>query len=465
MVRQRGRGAEGQRFFLFVPLRLCVVILGALLLVACGGNGDAGEATAVPPTPTPPPTPPPDTLYVDAGRSRGPISPYVYGSNYGPWVIVPYDLLDEAETAGITFLRFPGGNWGDRNNLRPRQIDQFIELARRMGAEPSINTRLPGGSPEQSAELVAYTNVENDYDVRYWAIGNEPTLYDDYDTARFNREWRAHAEAMRAVDPDILLIGPEPHQYVAAPREDLQDEQGIDFLTAFLEANGDLVDVVSIHRYPFPTTISELPTIEDLRRNSREWDTLIPALRALVGEKTGRELPLAVTEVNSNWTKAAGGEATPDSFYNAIWWGDTLGRMIDNEVTIVAHFVLQSKTGAGGWGLLDRFEPRPTYYVYQLYQRFGSELLFAHSDDPDVRVYAARRQDGALTLMLVNLAPEARSKPLQIDGFNGSIHDTLAALYRLDPDHMAQSLPVEPLGDAITLPGQSLTLLILEPTQ
>ena len=28
--------------------------------------------------------------------------------------------------------------------------------------------------------------------------------------------------------------------------------QGKDWMTEFLRANGDLVDIVSIHRYPFP---------------------------------------------------------------------------------------------------------------------------------------------------------------------------------------------------------------------
>ena len=29
---------------------------------------------------------------------------------------------------------------------------------------------------------------------------------------RFNKEWRAFAEAMKKVDPDIKLVGPETHQ-------------------------------------------------------------------------------------------------------------------------------------------------------------------------------------------------------------------------------------------------------------
>src|SRR5690349_2920850 len=56
-------------------------------------------------------------LTVHADKSLGPISPYVYGANHGPWAILSPDVLPLADAAGITFLRFPGGNWGDENDL------------------------------------------------------------------------------------------------------------------------------------------------------------------------------------------------------------------------------------------------------------------------------------------------------------------------------------------------------------
>ncbi len=431
-------------------------MLLVLCCVMCGRPG----STPLPPTS--PPTPMPGTLYVDIARHLGHISPLVYGTNYGPWMVVPYELLPQAEAAGITYLRFPGGNWGDQNDLRRSQIDQFISLARRMGAEPNICVRLRGGTPEKAAELVRYTNVERGYGVRYWSIGNEPSLYSDYDTVRYNTEWRAIAEAMQAVDPDILLIGPDIHQYTGNPATDPKDTAGRDWLREFLLANGDMVDIVAIHRYPFPTSKTGPPTtIDDLRANSREWDTIIPAMRAVVSETTGHELPVAVTEVNSHWSNATGGEATPDSFYNAIWWGDVLGRLIRQRVEIVAHFALQTNVGTGGWGLLARSEVRPTYYTYQMYKHFGNELVYASSDDPDVSVYAALRDDGRLTLMMVNLGPEERTKPLYLEGIKQPV---TAEVWLFDAEHTAEKVAVERSlanGEEVTLPAQSLSLYVL----
>lgn len=101
---------------------------------ACGARRPAQTPAATTlPTLTPVPTPVPGILFVDGAQEPGPISPYVYGSCYDPWVGVPPDLLPLAKAAGVTYLRFPGGEWGDQHDLRDYHIDRFIELARRVG--------------------------------------------------------------------------------------------------------------------------------------------------------------------------------------------------------------------------------------------------------------------------------------------------------------------------------------------
>ncbi|HEX8682930.1 MAG TPA: glycoside hydrolase family 44 protein [Ardenticatenaceae bacterium] len=417
------------------------------------------------PTLTAVPTPVPGTLFVDAAQSLGPISPLVYGTNYGPWMVVPVDLQEEVQAAGLTYLRFPGGAYGDENPLQTYHIDQFIALARQLGAEPSISVRLRTGTPEEAAEAVRYVNVEKEYGVRYWSIGNEPTLYAsaydmEYDTERYNAEWRAFAEAMREVDPEIRFIGPDTHQFTATAESSPQDAAGRDWMREFLLANGDMIDVVSFHRYPFPAGGDDPPTIEELRANSREWEAVIPRLREMIRETTGRDLPIAVTEINSNWTHAVGGEATPDSHYNAIWWADVLGRLIRQRVEMVAHFALQAPRGSG-WGMLSRYEVRPLYYVYRMYQQFGTDLVYASSDDPDLSIYAARREDGALTVMVVNLAPEEKTKPLRIGNFAMT---EPAELWLFDEEHPAEQMGTQSItnGDTLTFPPQSVSLYVLK---
>jgi len=318
---------------------------------------------------------------------------------------------------------------------------------------------------------VRYANVEKGYDIRYWAIGNEPTLYSGMsgweqwgDIDYYNEQWRHWADAMKAVDPDILLMGPEPHQYAGTPQIDPTDDFGRDWMAEFLKANGDDVDIVTIHRYPFPSGDPGVTaTIAEMRANSREWDHIIPSLRSLIRQTTGRDIPIAVTEINSHYTHAVSGEATPDSFYNAIWWADVLGRMIKNKVDIVAYFILVTRGGQGGYGLLDAYDARPTYYAYQLYKRFGSQQVYANTDDPEVGVYAARLPDDRLTVMFVNLADETKAMPLWLQNFQLG---GMVRVWRLDAEHQAEELPAVELenGQDIVLPPQSATLMVMSPS-
>lgn len=404
-----------------------------------------------------------DGLSVDLNDQRGPISPYVYGVNYGPWGLVSSDMLEEAAQSGTTHFRFPAGNHGDQFDIPNFQIDLFMNQARNWNAEPSISVRLEGGTPERAAAMVRYVNIEKEYGVRYWSIGNEPDLYDDYSIEQFNEDWRATALAMLEVDPDILLIGPEVSQFPATVAGSDYLNVRREWVRQFLEVNGDLVDIVAVHRYPFPVSLGAPPTtIEQLRADAPQWDTLIENLRAVIRETLGEDRPIALTEVNSNWTEVSGGEASPDSFYHAIWWADVLGRAIRQQVAIVNYFALSTFGDTGAYGLLDRYQIRPTYYVYQLYQQFGSELLASQSGDPDVTITAALRDDGTLTLMIVNRAPDEKTLPLTIAGA-----ETLgeAEIWRFDADHNAEPIgatTLTPDGE-ITLPAQSISLILISP--
>jgi hypothetical protein len=371
-------------------------------------------------------------------------------------------MVARAEEAGFGFLRFPGGNWGDEYLLTENHIDDFVAFARSLGAEPMIHVRLFREQPQRAAARVVYANQTRGYGIRYWAIGNEPSLYasnrrdTDYDTRAFNAQWREFALAMKAADPSILLLGPDTHQYTGRPGEDPVDAHGLDWMEEFLRANGDLVDIVSFHRYPFGAFD---PQPAELLRSSAEWDAILPSLRRLIRETTGRDLPIAVTEVNSNWSNRSGGEATPDSIVNAVWWADVLGRLITQRAEIVAQFALE---GAGGLGMLSAEGPRPIFSVFSLYRRFGEELLYASSDDSQLRIYAAQRSDGVLTILVVNLGPQAEARPLRLDNFRPAASVETWQLDRAHPEvQMDPTLLRE--GSPIVFPPVSVTLLAVSP--
>jgi hypothetical protein len=321
--------------------------------------------------------------------------------------------------------------------------------------EPHVHVRLLGGTPEKAAELVRYANIEKGYNIKYWSIGNEPNLFKNYSLEQFNKDWRPIAEAMLKVDPTIVFSGPEISQYPPTTDPGEYHAPLREWVRQFLKVNGDLVSYVSIHRYPFPVSLnSGAQTIDQMRGNPDEWDTIIPDIHAVIKDATGHDLPVAVTEINSNWDDGA---SAPNTFFHSIWWADVLGRLIRQRVEIVNYFALFTK--GSNFGLLGRYDARPAYYVYQLYKQFGSQLLTSASTDKDVSVTAALKDDGSLTLVIVNRSADEKTLPIALKGFTPS---GAADVWLLDKDHKAEQTGTQDFSaGSLTLPAESATLYVI----
>jgi hypothetical protein len=389
-------------------------LLAAAPLAAC-------SAPLAPRGPTPGPRP---GLFVSAGYEYGAVSPLVYGTNTGPWQSVGLEQIPLSKAAGIGLIRWPGGNWGDENDVTPLMLDEYIALCRQVGAEPLIHVRLAKGSPEQAAALVRLANVERGYGVRYWAVGNEPDLFvkkrraSTYNVADYVRDFTAFRAAMKAADQKITVVGPEISQYNGAGGYPT-DATGVDWMEGFLRGVPD-VEMVSFHRYPFG---APPPTAASLAAEPPAWTRAMDELRAQIRAATGRDIPIAVTEANSDWTGRIDDEAGTDSHRNALWWADVLGRLIRGGATVVAQFCMGAipSQGIGMFGPLAYDPgPLPIYQVYALYRLFGTRLVHASSDDAGLPIVAARRDDGALTVVVVNHGDGERVAPLALEGFRAS---------------------------------------------
>jgi hypothetical protein len=446
-----------------------------LILVSCQGVSVVGTEIPKTPSTAAATTAPDGVFWIDPAQDQGEINEFALGANHGPWADLGVANLEPAKVSGLKFLRWPGGNWGDQNDVQSYQIDNYILQARMMGAEPSITVRLLDGTPEQAAQLVQYANIEKGYGIKYWSIGNEPDLFivsnGAWTPEFYAKKWREFAVAMEAVDPTIQLYGPEISAFLGDadyfdPRELLYvksvklDITKRDYLVQFLKVNNDLVDIVAVHHYPFPKKRTDgVPTWPQLRDNTPEWDRIIPNLRRIVRETTGTDKPVGITEFNSDASNAAGSETSTDSFYNALWLADVLGRMIRTQPDVVAYWLL--KNGYAGHGLMSSFDLRPTYYVYQIYRQFGNHLLAANSPEEYVSLFAAKRDNDTVTAIFVNRGDESINKPLKIEmGDDLKLTD----IYMFDADHNAEPItpPSFKNGDVISLPAHSVTLYILK---
>ncbi|GAB5492795.1 MAG: hypothetical protein Phog2KO_30100 [Phototrophicaceae bacterium] len=403
------------------------------------------------------------TITVDAEIALNDINPYVMSVNHSPDG-TSLDVVDEVNALELNFVRFPHGNWGDLNDLTDFHIDLYMAQIRNWGATPSINVRFLNSTPEAAANTVRYTNIENDYDVRYWYIGNEPTLYDDYTVERYNEEWREFALAMLEVDPDIILIGPELHQFPDTTDTSNHNYEYKDvWLREFLIANGDLIDIVAVHRYPFPSSVGgPATTLQQMRENVPNWAVLVQNMREIIDETIGEDMPIGITEVNSHYSNSGGGIATPDSYYNAIWYSGVLTTLIHEEVDIVSYFQLYSVGGNGQFGLLDRYDPRPTYYSYLLFGELGNTRLQSASSDEYVTAIATRDEAGRHTMIVTNLYDESDiSVTLALNGFDDlSVSD----IRLLSPELEAESVAVDDylVDGTLSMPAQSVMLLVFE---
>ena len=166
--------------------------------------------------------------------------------------------LDEAlKNMGAKHLRFPGGNksnyysWAKapftdaitnfwlgwyadaaRNTIN---FDDFMEICTSSEAEPHINVAYnpsAGLNKELAAAWVKYANVTNNYNIKYWEIGNELWKSElGFTTETLAETVKAYSEAMKAVDPNIKIA------------VSWRDIEGI------ISACGDALDYVTISDY------------------------------------------------------------------------------------------------------------------------------------------------------------------------------------------------------------------------
>ena len=88
----------------------------------------------------------------------------------------------------------------------------------------------------------------------------------------------------------------------------------------------------------------------------------------------------------------------------------------------------------------------------------GSELVYSSSDDPDLSIYTARRNDGALTMMIINLSLEEQAKALRI----ADQSSVKGEAWLFDPTHNAENIGDVELSGEVKFPPQSITLFIIK---
>lgn len=400
----------------------------------------------------------PETLLtIDAATEVYPFKPEILGSNVGIWTQSTYfptldpRLLNMVKEAGMGILRYPAGHEADlagfdRTNsnqwhkgatpytrtMRADHLDAFIQICIAAGVEPLIIVNAKIDNSEMAADIVKYLNIEHDYNVQYFEIGNEPQYWGNSSGQDYAERFVRYAEAMKAVDPTITVLNAGPAQPVSIT----------DWLTPVLQHAGDQIDMVNLHWYPLydgvtdPNhaqyhTIDNLLTF-DYGADSSIWDQIgsIKFIDRFVKtnedslmnlrDQYAPDALIGLTEVSP----VAGGNAesgVSDTLANALWFGDILGRMAYNGVDLLTQFLLLSEPQK--YAMADNsFNLRPVWYTYVMYARyFGDQLIQTTSgDDQNLTIWASTKegQDKLYVMVINKNKEEAQRAAIQFNGFS-----------------------------------------------
>ena len=225
------------------------------------------------------------------------------------------------------------------------EIDALAAFAQYVGADVMIEVNINTCDPDLWADMLRYTNVENNYNFKYWELGNELDLERiSGKSVPFGPEYvsryKKYYAALKAVDNSILVTGPT----TAAHDNDTFWRAYLDFIDPLtldpqIQQNKSL-DVLSYHYYPLWNHEGGVKTYEDMFAfDSREHiDSCVKEKRGLLDNRTLNNTRIAVTEFNS----MAADLATSYTFNhaNALYMADTLARQANSGADIVMHWEL-----------------------------------------------------------------------------------------------------------------------------
>jgi hypothetical protein len=369
----------------------------------------------------------------------------LYGANIADWR--PEDYVPAPDPTFVAYLgalrpgvlRWPGrtqeyvwprvaGGQSGPLALRVSDFDAFVELAKRVDAEPLIGINVKRSNSVVAADIVRYLNIEKGYGVRYFQIGNEPDYVDGLTAGprTYAVELNAFADAMRAVDPSIRIVGPE-----LLSGAHVGGMYGtVDWMTPILAQTAGRIDAISWHYYPLDSgqaiaSSSAVVSVAHLfQETAPDWppaglgfiDTVMPALGAL-RDAHAPGASIWVTEFAEDPGPNAG-RGVSDTVAGALWGADALGRYAEYAPGAVLRWLFES-VPEHAYALLDGHHvPRPTYGAYWLLARhMGDRFVDAKSAAVTaVAAHAALREDGALAVVLVNKTEVAKKVHVTIAG-------------------------------------------------
>lgn len=466
------------------------------------------------------------SVSIDTTKSLNSFADTGVGVNTGIFdeFLLGKDLPGRLMDAGLKICRYPDGIPSDQYHWKthtldpnPQQIwlapnakfDDYMTMVKNSKAEALVTVNYGSGTPEEAADWVSYANKTQNYNVKYWEIGNEiygngfygskwsVDLHEDKSPTGYATNALNYIKAMKAVDPSIKvgvpLIIPGDWPGGITP----------DWNSIVLSILGTQIDFVIIHFYP------QQPMQESdsyLLSSTGDIGDKISKLRTLMNkycEDKADQVQIWVTETNSSLPPGSKQQLSvvsslfiADNYAswlkngasNVTWESLHLGPVVDGNNSSS----LYGDTNYGDWGILANGmgadyvkdgwptgksnlvepvappldTPYPVWYGLKMLNYLatpGDKFVFASSDQSLVTVHAVKQANGKLSVLLINKSPDkAYDVNISITGFNPSGYGLIYSFGK--QSNSIETAVVSTAGNTFTqtVGPYSLTTVVLE---
>jgi PKD repeat protein len=319
------------------------------------------------------------------------------------------------QESGCATIRF-GGIGADKHMPTNYQYIRMIDSVRAKGMEPVIQVPFNDWmyTASQAAAIVQYINVTKAKNIKYWVIGNEPNLgYGYTSAAQIAAYIRPFSSAMKAVDPSILIIGPELAWFHQSIIDGLTSPGGADDITGRDGNNRYYIDVFSYHTYPFngsqvrADVLTKLTSSNGLKDNLIYLNNRIAACNTYHSRTGTAAIKTAITEMNINWQNPSTDNVSgvgASSFVGGQFVAEMFSLAMKYSVDMIHLWsVIEGNSETLNIGYLDRttWGKKPLYYHFQmLAQNMRGNYASGTSTVANVKTFGSKSSSDIVVMVM-----------------------------------------------------------------
>lgn len=448
------------------------------------------------------------TLTVDLNSDNGKISNMLTGVNLlycfekdNLWAGDPEKKIEnylKKMKSGV--LRYPGGkiveawhwdnpngqfamdSWNpnydssnDKHDSEFMNLEEYMAVVKELNAEPLIGINITSGikwknnvqeSVKEAKALVQHC-VDNNYNVKYYYIGNEPYHTDatlKLSAEEYGEEINRFADAIHEIDPDAQIVANWDRNVTAANMGKL------------LQKAGANIDIMEIHWYWSWGTASW-----DL------WKTQIPMSAKNQWYTGGKPHYEEVQKFNEfadkfgcghikfaslewNIAPSANEKSTPNEFQMALMQSEMLMQFMEGGLCMATFWPLHYDTSNDRRYMLDAsngYKPRYTIDVFSMIAPLqGGTMLSRKSSTKELYSIISKGDDGKIRVALLNKNFASRKCALNFKEDFSQKNISVECYYEGETEGQAIiSKDIKPLFEngvmIVDLPSYSLAVLTI----